>query len=468
MGYNKRLPTMPNPAPSLSRTAGGAAFVFFCLVLVFDYADQGLLSPFVNPLLQDFFGTTANVVPLGWISFVFTLLSAASTVAAGILADRRSRVRLCIAGGLVYGTFSALTVLAPHGQAGYAFFFVSRALVGLGMGLVVPAVFSLVGDLAAPTRRATAFGFMSVAMLAGRFGGFAVAGAFAGDWRHAYLLVGLVNVLLAASLLAIREPRRGGREDELREALLAGAEYRFRISWKDIGLIRATRSNFWLVLNFIDVFPGSIVLFLIFKYMKDVHNLEAPAMNFTIVVVALSGAAGAIVFGRVGDLWFRKDRRAKVLTALICNALPIVFMIVFLLSKVRVPPDATLGTALAVPGLLPLVLTIAAAMFINQGVNPNWYGTLTDINLPEHRATMISLASVMDMMGSAVGPLLGSYIASSWGLRAAMASVLVFWAVNILFWLPVLAHVRSDLDRAHAILASRASDMKRSLPSHAA
>lgn len=459
---------MPNPERSLSRTAGGVAFVFFGLVLVFDYADQGLLSPFVNPLLQDFFGATTNVVPLGWLAFVFTLLSAASTVAAGILADRRSRVRLCVAGGLVYGTFSALTVLAPHGPAGYVFFFVSRALVGLGMGLVVPAVFSLIGDLVAPARRATAFGFMSVAMLVGRFGGFALAGAFSGDWRRAYLLIGLVNVLLALGLLAVREPRRGGREDELREAILEGAEYRFRISRKDIGLIRATRSNFWLVLNFVDVVPGSIVLFLIFKYMKDIHNLEAPAVNFTILVVALAGASGAIAFGRIGDLWSRRDRRAKVLTALLCNALPMVFMIVFLLSKVRVPADATLGTALAVPGLLLLVLTIAAAMFVNQGVNPNWYGTLTDINLPEHRATMISLAAVMDMMGSALGPLVGSYIASSWGLRAAMASVLVFWAVNILFWLPVLAHVRSDLDRTHAILAARAADMKRSLPGHAA
>jgi len=459
---------MPSPTRPLSRAAGGTAFVLFCLVLIFDYADQGLLSPFVNPLLQDFFGTTTNVVPLGWITFVFTLLSAASTIVAGILADRRSRIRLCVAGGLVYGTFSVLTVLAPHGQVGYIFFFAARAFVGLGMGLVVPAVFSLVGDLVAPTRRATAFGFISVAMLAGRFGGFALAGAFDGDWRQAYLLVGLVNILLAVALLVVREPRRGGRENELRDAILEGAEYRFRISRKDIGLIQTTRSNFWLVLNFIDVFPGSIVLFLIFKYMKDVHNLAAPAVNFTILVVAVSGAAGAILFGRLGDLWSRKDPRAKVLIALLCNGLPIVFMVIFLLSKVRIPPDATLAQSLAVPGMGPLVLTIAAAMFINQGVNPNWYGTLTDINLPEHRATMISLASVMDMIGGAVGPLVGSYIASSWGLRAAMGSVLVFWAINIVLWLPVLAHVRGDLDRAHAILAARALDMKRSLPGHAA
>ncbi len=68
---------------------------------------------------------------------------------------------------------------------------------------------------------------------------------------------------------------------------------------------------------------------------------------------------------------------------------------------------------------------MAAALFVNQGVNPNWYGTLTDINLPEHRATMISLASVMDLAGNALGPLVASYAATLWGLRTAMAAVLL-------------------------------------------
>jgi hypothetical protein len=279
--------------------------------------------------------------------------------------------------------------------------------------------------------------------------------------------VGAVNILLAAGLLVVREPRRGGREDELREAILEGAEYRFRLTRKDIGLLRAARSNFWLVLNFVDVFPGSIVLFLIFKYMKDIHNLEAPARATTRIVKFTAGAAGALVFGRIGDLGSRKDRRAKVVTALLCNSLPIVFMVLFLLSDVRIPAGATLARSLATPGMVPLVLTIAAAIFINQGVNPNWYGTLTDINLPEHRAAMISLASVMDMIGSAIGPLVGSYIASAWGLKAAMGSVLAFWVLNVVFWLPVLAHVRADLERVHETLAARAEEMKRSLPGHA-
>ncbi len=194
--------------------------------------------------------------------------------------------------------------------------------------------------------------------------------------------------------------------------------------------------------------------------MKDVHNMDAAGVNFAIAVVFAAGAAGAVVFGRLGDRAFRRDKRAKVVIALVCNAVPIVFMVLFVLSRVWIPEGATLAETVAIPGAWALILTIAAAMFINQGVNPNWYGTLTDVNLPEHRGAIIALASVMDLAGSALGPLIGSYIATGWGLRAAMASVLVFWVINVVLWLPALRHVRSDLDRTHRILAERAAAMR--------
>jgi MFS family permease len=99
-------------------------------------------------------------------------------------------------------------------------------------------------------------------------------------------------------------------------------------------------------------------------------------------------------------------------------------------------------------------------MFINQGVNPNWYSTIADVNLPEHRATMVSLASLMDMLGNALGPLLAGYVALLGGLRAALWLALAVWAANIFLWLPVLGNVRKDLDRRHRILMERAAEMK--------
>ena len=93
----------------LIKSAGPAVFLILAFLLVFNFADQSLLSPLVNPLLADFFGQTSDVVPLGWLTFVFTIISALSTITAGLLADRVSRLRLCFAGSLTYGLVAVLT-----------------------------------------------------------------------------------------------------------------------------------------------------------------------------------------------------------------------------------------------------------------------------------------------------------------------------------------------------------------------
>jgi len=450
---------MNNARTTASRMIPPAVFPVLALLLVFNFADQSLQSPLVNPLLADFFGRTTDLVPLGWVAFVFTLLSAIATIAAGLLADHVSRLRLCLAGSLIYGLIGVMTVLIPHGRAGFVVFFLARALAGVGIGLIVPSVFALASDLVSSGRRATAFGVLSVAMLAGRMAGFAAGGALGAHWRSAYALIGAVNLALAAVLALLREPARGIQEPELRDAILAGAAYRFRWARKDVAALRAAPSNLWLIFNFLDVIPGSIVLFLIFKYMKDIHNMEPASVNAAVAAVFTAGAAGAVIFGRVGDLWFRRDRRARVWTALLCNAVPAVIMIPFLLSRVWIPDGAGVGATFAAPGAIGLAAWIAAAMFINQGVNPNWYGSLTDVNLPEHRAAMISFASVMDLAGNALGPLCASYLAAKFGLRTAMAAVLGFWILNIFLWLPILSHIRRDLDRVHVILSGRAAAM---------
>ena len=433
--------------------------VVFCGILMVGFADQSMLGPLLNPLMKDFFNDTSQVVPLGWVSFVFTIVSAFSMIIAGIMADRKSRKIICLTGCLIYGIFSVLTILVPHGQAGYIFFFFTRAMNGIGIGAIVPTIFSMVGDSVSVNKRTITFAYISLAMMVGRMSGFLIAGSSGDRWRVAYFMLGVIDLILAGGLLWVREPRRGSQEEELRAAMLAGAEYRFRISRDDIRFIWSNRSNFWLVINFVDVIPASIIIFLIFKYLKDIHNMGSDIINITIIVVAVMGGAGTLLFGRLGDWGFRRDRRAKVIIALFCNVIPLVFLIAFLKLNFRLTDGMALKQALAMPVVWLLMGLIGAAMFVNQGVNPNWYSTLTDINLPEHRATLISIASFMDIMGHALGPLIGSYLNDWLGLRAAMWSVVFFWVLNAGLWLPVLIHIKTDLKKTHDILKQRALKM---------
>lgn len=440
------------------------AFVLLLAVIFFDFADQSLLSPLLNPLLLDFFGSTDDVVPLGWVSFIFTVFTGLSMVGAGILSDRTTRKKICMAGCLLLGVSSVFAFLSPQGRSGYIFFFITRALSGIGTGAVLPAVFSMVGDLVRQRRRSTAFGFISSGMLTGRMAGFIIAAALLEAWRSAYLLIGIVSLFLAWGLTLIREPARGAGEKELNNLILEGAEYNFRFGKKDIRLLWKNKSNLWLIANFIDVLPGAVILFLIFKYMEDKHNMGGQSVNMLILMIGLAGALGALVFGRLGDWAYKKDKRAKAVIALFCNALPILCMFFFLRADFSVPDSTSLEGILTVPGALPVILIIAAAVFINQGVHPNWYSCLTDVNLPEHRGTIVSLASVMDMAGGAIGPLIASYIASRWGVETAMSSVLIFWALNIFLWLPVIRYIRVDLDRFDNMMRKRAVKMNKKIP----
>jgi MFS transporter, Spinster family, sphingosine-1-phosphate transporter len=393
------------------------------------------------------------------------MFSAFAMITAGILADKKSRINICFIGCLLYASISILTILIPEGRLGYSLFLLTRALSGIGIGLVIPSIYSLLGDTIDAERRTIGFGFVTVAILMGRLTGFGIAGTFQPNWRNAYFILGLVNLFLAFSLLRIREPRRGIKEKELHEVLSAGAEYSFKISKNDIKFIRSNYSNLWLIINFIDVFPGAIILFLIFKYMKDIHNMDTGDVNTIILVVFLFGALGALFFGRLGDLWFRKNKRAKVILALICNGLPILFMFIFIQTNFWIPENTSFLSMLEIPGVIIMIAAVAGAMFLNQGVTPNWYSTLADVNLPEHRGTMVSIASVMDLLGHALGPLIASYIASHWGLRAAMRSVILFWGLNILFWLPLLIVVKKDLGKIHGLLLTRADKLRDKLVS---
>ncbi len=433
-------------------------FLLFLALLLFNFADQSLLAPLLNPLLRDFFGDTTRVAPIGGLSFAVMVLMAASMIASGILADRSSRKRIAWAGCMIYGLASVLIVFTPQGRAGYPYFFVLRCLNGLGIGALVPAVFSMVTDIVAPRRRATAFGAVTVAMLLGRLAGFAAAGSLHAHWRTAFLLVGSINLGLGLLLLLVREPERGARESEL-QGLVAGAEYRFRLSGRDVRRLAANRSNVWLVLNVLGVIPGAIIVFLIFKYAEDIHNLAPSGVNLILVVAFVAGGLGAMLFGRLGDWASQRNPRAKVAVALFCNIVPMVFMVIFLAARFRVPAGASALQALAVPGVPVFVGAVAAAMFINQGVIPNWYGILAEVNLPEHRATMVAMGSLKDLLGNALGPLVASAAVGAWGLRAAMGSSLVFWAANVFLWLPLLRTVPRDVAERHRVLAERGREI---------
>jgi sugar phosphate permease len=96
-------------------------------------------------------------------------------------------------------------------------------VVGAGEACFVTMSPSWISDCFASTRRNTALTLFYVAIPFGSAIGFTIGGWFAqhGDWRGAFIYAGLPGVLLALSLLFLREPARGEADGVSSEAVPA-------------------------------------------------------------------------------------------------------------------------------------------------------------------------------------------------------------------------------------------------------
>lgn len=169
-----------------------------------NYLDRYVMSAVLTPLQKDLGlddaagGAAASAFMLGYFL---------SAPFFGYLGDRFPRKYLMLGGVLVWSLATAASGLAH----GFAELFAIRVFVGFGEACFVTMGPSWISDLFAATRRNTALTLFYVAIPFGSAIGFTLGGWFAqhGDWRHAFFYAGLPGVLLALSLLLLREPSRG-------------------------------------------------------------------------------------------------------------------------------------------------------------------------------------------------------------------------------------------------------------------
>ena len=446
--------------------SGFLTILIFIIIVMFVYGDQSMISPNLE-YITAYFGFGTDTQPMGFLTFTFTLLAAFSMVIFGILTDKYKRKWICFSGSLTYSIFAIATFFIPEGENGYWMFFLARIVNGIGFGAIIPTIFSLIGDLVSKEDRSKGYSFFSIASLLGQGIGMALASILyqaIPDWKLPFMLLGICNLIASLLLLLIKEPSRIGKQtviDEIKidkEALV----YSYRIKLSDLKEVYKKKSNLWLMINFVDTIPTGIILFLIFFYMSEVHNITPDNTTIILVAILLSTLIGTVVFGGIlGDMLFKKGyKKARVIIALIGNVAPIPFVYIALLIPFSVPDGASLGEILSDPNVILMLVLMMIGLFLNGGTNGNWYSTVVDVNLPEHRGTVLATANLFDLIGRAVGPLIGSIIATNYGMTAGMASSIVFWIFLPFFWIPVLKNVVNDMDSVDSVFNERLEEIK--------
>ncbi|MGQ4872772.1 MAG: MFS transporter [Promethearchaeia archaeon] len=431
------------------------SIILFITIIALVNSMQNMISPNLI-IISDYFGFKGTKTGLGFLTFIFTILSGISMIIFGILTDKFTRKWIVFAGTTVYSFFSVLIILVPPGLNGYYFFFFLTCIIGVGYGAIIPSIFSLIGDLVSQDDRSKGFSFFSIASLFGLALGMTLATAVGGsDWRISYFIVGIAGLISAFVILKFKEPSRLGK-DNLILLEKDGIDYTYRIKKEDLPYIFKKKSNIWLIVNFVDTIPTGLILFLLFAYMKEYHNIPSSLALIFLMLILISTLFGTVIFGFIGDNMFKKGKKkARVYLALMANIAPIPFVFIALIIPFRISSDAQLIDLFLVPGAVLMLILMIIGLFLNGAVNGSWYATVVDINLPEHRATVLSTANFFDIIGRAIGPLIGAIIADNFGILWGMMISIFFWSVLPFFWIPVLKNVVNEMEETNRIFRER-------------
>ncbi|MBD3256027.1 MAG: MFS transporter, partial [Candidatus Lokiarchaeota archaeon] len=401
--------------------------VLFIIILALANSTQYMISPNLI-LISNYFGYGSNLTPLGFLTFSFIGVSGISMLFFGYLADKFTRKWIVFAGVSLFSLSSSLIILVPAGRVGYQIFFLLTLIIGVSFGIIIPSIFSLIGDFISRKNRSKGLSFFSISSLFGMVIGLTLA-TFIGefDWRISYLIVGIFMTLNALLVLRISEPSRMGKDYvELTENNTI--EYSYRIKREDIKYVFKKKSNVWLVVNFVDTIPTGIILFLLFAYMEVYHNVHSIVALTILLLALISTLLGTIFFGFVGDKKYNQgNKKARVKLALLGNIIPIPFVFIALIIPFQVSNNSNLLELLVEPGLILMIFLFSIGLFINGAVNGNWYATVVDINLPEHRGTVLASSNFFDIFGRAIGPLIAAIISDLYGILYGMTISIVFW-----------------------------------------
>lgn len=192
---------------------------------------EGQAMGVLSPIIQSVWG-----ISFGMIGLMETLRNIAQTISAplwGYAADRWSRKKVLIFGTGVWGLWTIAVGLTP----GFGSLLVVRAISGLGLGCLMPATFSLLGDHYPQSKRGRALGVIGFVGLMGTVLGVLALGFVASEalWRWGFVGLGVASMLSGLFIwLMVDEPPRGAAEPELADLITHENARRYTINWKDM------------------------------------------------------------------------------------------------------------------------------------------------------------------------------------------------------------------------------------------
>lgn len=453
-----------------------ASFVIFIILASLDNAAASVLPPLYALIAR---ALDASEASLGLVTSGYILLVAGSAAFWGYYGDRGQRKRLLLLGTLLWSGAMIGSGLATS----FTQLVMFQAITAVGVGSISSIGFSIVSDYIPAGRRGLALSLWSLAQLLGSGMGALLAGTVGAlNWRMPFFIIAAAGLFFALLYLFTREPQRGQRDPELSPLFAKGQSYDYRIKLQDIGELLRHPSNRWLLWQsfFFSLAFGSTIWiprWAIARVQAEGYGLETATIVGNIFVILFNaGALLAIPAGHLADKWQRRSKRGRANMGALgtLGSIPFLVLLFFLpLRDVAIPTEGNViaiawGALLAIftNGYVFLAFAVATAgVGLLAAATPAWSAIVTDVNLPEHRGTVLGISRVFRSVGSAISVGLTGFV-FTW-LTADFAppnnyavGLAIFQIVAIpagLCYLGLRRHVATDMARVRQTLTQRAN-----------
>jgi MFS transporter, Spinster family, sphingosine-1-phosphate transporter len=377
------------------------ALVVLTSLNLLNYIDRSVLFA-VQPLVQtEFHLSNAQV---GYLTSAFLGFYMLAAPLAGPLADRYSRKRIIVLGGVFW---SGLTLLTAFTHS-YWELLVRHTLVGIGEATFVIIAPTFVADLFPEDERGRIFGIFYLAIPVGTAAGYLLGGKLSAEhgWRFPFYIAALPGFLLALAVCFIPEPPRGqfdSLEETPERGTILGLARNPAFWTATLGMAASTFSlggiQVWMP-TFLSVARG--------------YSLKEADVIFGAIVV-VDGIVASLAGGWLGDRLLPRMKGSYYFVSALSMGLGVPVMIVALFFK---------G-----PVMLPAIAVAAFLLLLNTSP----LNTALVNSVGAHiRATAIALnIFIFHLLGDVPSPTLMGYVADRRSLEAA-------------FVLPVIAMVISS------------------------
>lgn len=412
----------------------GTFFVFMLL----HQADKLLIGPLTTPIMDYF---QIDEAKMGMVFSGAVLIGGIFFPLWGYFFDRFSRAKLLSLASLVWGATTWLSAMAKT----FGVFVVTRASTGVD-DASYPGMYSLISDYFPPKSRGKVYGLLQIASPMGYIVGMVLALTLvdAIHWQGVFFLTGSLGILLSAIIFfTVKDAPRGSSEIE---GDVVNQQARHKFEWKTaMALFKKPSLLLLFTQGFFGVFPWQVITFWFFRYLEKERNFDSSQVTITMVIAILFLAIGYPIGGALGDYFFKKNLRGRLIVSAIgvlCGAL----LLWFSLSI----PDANIW-------LFTFSMSVTA-IFI-PFASPNVLSTVYDVTVPEVRSTANAIQNLIEQGGSAIAPTLAGLIAVNSSLKDAIIIICVgAWILCFLFFLGAIYLLPKDIKAYQAEMQLRNHD----------